>query len=91
MALRQIFHAMEAELNRLDISLVLRRLLHEALFAANAFTFCEEVSPCNALFGRQPAMLPDLPVLDHEQPTETSDHSRAVSYTHLTLPTILLV
>eukprot|EP00959_Pyramimonas_sp_CCMP1952_P191659 4007698-Pyramimonas_sp.AAC.1 len=30
----------------------------------------------NASFGRQSAMLPDLPVLDHEQPTETSDHSR---------------
>eukprot|EP00959_Pyramimonas_sp_CCMP1952_P082721 1728724-Pyramimonas_sp.AAC.1 len=67
---------MEAEFNRLDIPLVLTRLLHEALFAANAFTLYNEVSPYNALFGRQPAVLPDLPVLDHEQPTETSDHSR---------------
>eukprot|EP00959_Pyramimonas_sp_CCMP1952_P018154 384462-Pyramimonas_sp.AAC.1 len=32
--------------------------------------------PCSALFGRQPAMLPDKPILDHEQPTETSDQSR---------------
>eukprot|EP00959_Pyramimonas_sp_CCMP1952_P088164 1844455-Pyramimonas_sp.AAC.1 len=47
-----------------------------ALFAANALTFYNEVSPYNALFGRQPAMLPDLPVLDHKQPTETLDHSR---------------
>eukprot|EP00959_Pyramimonas_sp_CCMP1952_P312792 6547478-Pyramimonas_sp.AAC.1 len=61
--LRHLLHVMEAELNR---------LLHEALFAANAFIFYNEVSPCNALVGRQPAMLPDLPVLDHEQPTETS-------------------
>eukprot|EP00959_Pyramimonas_sp_CCMP1952_P307211 6430110-Pyramimonas_sp.AAC.1 len=38
--------------------------------------FYNEVSPCNALSGRQPAMLPDLLVLDHEQPMETSDHSR---------------
>eukprot|EP00959_Pyramimonas_sp_CCMP1952_P094330 1973169-Pyramimonas_sp.AAC.1 len=67
---------MEAELNRLDIPLVFTRLLHEALFAASAFTSYSEVSPYNALFGRQPAMLPDLPVSDHEQPTETSDHSR---------------
>eukprot|EP00959_Pyramimonas_sp_CCMP1952_P399101 8362819-Pyramimonas_sp.AAC.1 len=67
---------MEAELNRLDIPLVFTRLLHEALFAASAFTFYNDVSPCNALFGRQPAMIPDLPVLDHEQATETSDHSR---------------
>eukprot|EP00959_Pyramimonas_sp_CCMP1952_P223383 4670170-Pyramimonas_sp.AAC.1 len=54
-------HAMEAELNMLDIPLVFTRLLHEALSAASAFTFYNEVSPYNALFGRQPAMLPDLP------------------------------
>eukprot|EP00959_Pyramimonas_sp_CCMP1952_P195929 4096491-Pyramimonas_sp.AAC.1 len=71
--LRHLLHVMEAELNLLDIPLVFTRLLHETLFAANAFTICNEVSP---LFGRQPAMLPDLPVLDHEQPTETSYHSR---------------
>eukprot|EP00959_Pyramimonas_sp_CCMP1952_P073625 1538812-Pyramimonas_sp.AAC.1 len=59
---------MEAELNRLDIPFVFPRLLHEALFAACAFTFYNEMSPYNALF--------DLPILDHEQPTETSDHSR---------------
>eukprot|EP00959_Pyramimonas_sp_CCMP1952_P315357 6600283-Pyramimonas_sp.AAC.1 len=73
--LRHLLHAMEAELNRLDISLVFTRLLHEALFAANAFTFYSEMTPYNALFGRQQATLPDLPVLDHEQPTETSYHS----------------
>eukprot|EP00959_Pyramimonas_sp_CCMP1952_P365845 7662171-Pyramimonas_sp.AAC.1 len=67
---------MEAELNRLDLPLVFTRLLNETLFAANAFTFYNEVPPCNALFRRQPAMLPGLPVLDHEQSTETSDHSR---------------
>eukprot|EP00959_Pyramimonas_sp_CCMP1952_P040538 847645-Pyramimonas_sp.AAC.1 len=67
---------MEAELNRLDIPLVLTRLLHEALFAASALTFYDGVFPYNALFGRQPAMRPDLPLLDHEQPTETSEHSR---------------
>eukprot|EP00959_Pyramimonas_sp_CCMP1952_P169065 3531740-Pyramimonas_sp.AAC.1 len=72
-----LLHVMEAELSILeDIPLVFTRLLHGALFAAHAFTFYSEVSPCNALFGRQPAMLPDLPVLDREQPTETSDHSR---------------
>eukprot|EP00959_Pyramimonas_sp_CCMP1952_P255376 5333958-Pyramimonas_sp.AAC.1 len=67
---------MDAELNRLDISLVFTRLLHEALFAASAFTFYSEMSPYKALLGRQAGMLPDWPVLDHEQPTETSDHSR---------------
>eukprot|EP00959_Pyramimonas_sp_CCMP1952_P274617 5740806-Pyramimonas_sp.AAC.1 len=67
---------METELDRLDIPLVFTRLLHEALLAASSFTFYTEVSPYNALLGRQPAMLPDLPVLEHAQPTETSDHSR---------------
>eukprot|EP00959_Pyramimonas_sp_CCMP1952_P430826 9022708-Pyramimonas_sp.AAC.1 len=67
---------MEAELNRLDIPFVSTRLLHEALFAASAITFYSEASPCNALFGRQRAMLPDAPVLGHEQPTATSDHCR---------------
>eukprot|EP00959_Pyramimonas_sp_CCMP1952_P419441 8785405-Pyramimonas_sp.AAC.1 len=65
--LRHLLHVVEAELDR---------LLHEALFAANAFTYYNKVPLYNALFGRQPAMLPDLPVLDHEQPTETSEHYR---------------
>eukprot|EP00959_Pyramimonas_sp_CCMP1952_P433215 9071918-Pyramimonas_sp.AAC.1 len=68
--LRHLLRSIEAELNRLDVPLVFTRLLHEALFVASAFTFYIEVSPYSALFGRQPAMLPDLPVLDHEQPTE---------------------
>eukprot|EP00959_Pyramimonas_sp_CCMP1952_P312716 6545824-Pyramimonas_sp.AAC.2 len=67
---------MEAEPNRLGVPLVFTRLLHESLFAAYAFTFGNEVSPCNELFGRRLAMLPDQPVLGHEQQTETSDHSR---------------
>eukprot|EP00959_Pyramimonas_sp_CCMP1952_P155657 3255835-Pyramimonas_sp.AAC.1 len=67
---------MESELNRLVITLVFTRLLHEALFAASACTFYSEISLCNALLGRQPAMLPGLPVQDHEQQTETLDHIR---------------
>eukprot|EP00959_Pyramimonas_sp_CCMP1952_P468905 9494020-Pyramimonas_sp.AAC.1 len=62
--------------------LVFTRLLREALFAASALTFYDEVSPCNALCGRQPAMLPVLPVLDPEQPTKTSDHSREQMIRH---------
>eukprot|EP00959_Pyramimonas_sp_CCMP1952_P416299 8722029-Pyramimonas_sp.AAC.1 len=67
---------MEADLNRLDIPLVFTRLLHDALFATNALTFCNDVSPCDALSGRHPAMPPDVPVLDHEQQTVTSDQIR---------------
>eukprot|EP00959_Pyramimonas_sp_CCMP1952_P331564 6943064-Pyramimonas_sp.AAC.1 len=74
--LRHLLHVVETELKSLDILFDFTRLLHEASFAANAFSFYSEVSLCSALFGRQPAMLPDLPVLDHEQPTETFHHSR---------------
>eukprot|EP00959_Pyramimonas_sp_CCMP1952_P128956 2696848-Pyramimonas_sp.AAC.1 len=79
---------MEAESNRLDRPLVFTRLLHEALFAASAFTFYDEVSPNNALFGRQPAMLPDLPVLYREQLTETSDHSRGQTIRRVSIEAI---
>eukprot|EP00959_Pyramimonas_sp_CCMP1952_P281806 5890211-Pyramimonas_sp.AAC.1 len=48
--LRHIIRAMEAELKWLDIPPVFRQLLHEALLAANASTFYNEVSPYNALF-----------------------------------------
>eukprot|EP00959_Pyramimonas_sp_CCMP1952_P247320 5169994-Pyramimonas_sp.AAC.1 len=74
--LRYFLQVMETELKRLDITLMFTRLLHAASFAANAFADYSEVSPCSALFGWQPGVFPDLPVLDHEQPTETSDHSR---------------
>eukprot|EP00959_Pyramimonas_sp_CCMP1952_P223938 4682521-Pyramimonas_sp.AAC.1 len=47
--LRHLLHVMEAELDRLDLPLVFTRLLHEAMFTANAFTFYNEVSPCSAL------------------------------------------
>eukprot|EP00959_Pyramimonas_sp_CCMP1952_P125555 2625345-Pyramimonas_sp.AAC.1 len=52
------------------------KLNSTALFAADAFTYYKEVSPCSSLFGRQPAMLPDLPILEHVLPMEMSDHSR---------------
>ena len=71
-----LLHVMEEDLKRHDIPLVFTRLLHEVMFASNAFTFYNGVSPYNALYGRQPAMLHDLPALDHEQETETSDHTR---------------
>eukprot|EP00959_Pyramimonas_sp_CCMP1952_P012892 272661-Pyramimonas_sp.AAC.1 len=67
---------METGVKKLDIPRAFTRLLHEALFAANPSTFFNELPPYISLFGRQPAMLPDLPVLDREQPTETSDNFR---------------
>eukprot|EP00959_Pyramimonas_sp_CCMP1952_P292025 6107652-Pyramimonas_sp.AAC.1 len=40
--LRRLFHAVEAELNSLDLPLVYARLLRKALFAASASTFYHE-------------------------------------------------
>ena len=37
--LRHLLHVMEEELKRHDIPVVFTRLLHEALFVSNAFTF----------------------------------------------------
>eukprot|EP00959_Pyramimonas_sp_CCMP1952_P382662 8018310-Pyramimonas_sp.AAC.1 len=49
--LRHLLHVMKTPRARLNISLVFTRLLHEAMFAAEAFIFYDEVSPCNALIG----------------------------------------
>ena len=43
--LRHLLHVMEEDLKRHDIPLVFTRLLHEAMFASNAFTFHNGVSP----------------------------------------------
>eukprot|EP00959_Pyramimonas_sp_CCMP1952_P292218 6111506-Pyramimonas_sp.AAC.1 len=48
--LRHLLRAAEIEFKGLDVTLVFARLLHEASLAANAFTFYNEASPCNALF-----------------------------------------
>ena len=69
-------HLMEESLKHRDRPVNFTRLLAEALFLCNAFTFYNGDSPYSALLGRQPACLPDLNVLDHETPDETSDHSR---------------
>eukprot|EP00959_Pyramimonas_sp_CCMP1952_P459080 9477674-Pyramimonas_sp.AAC.1 len=50
---------------------VFPRLLHEALLAANAFIFCNEVCHITLCLGGRWQYF-----LGHEQPTETSDHSR---------------
>ena len=74
--LRHTMHHIEQELKERDIPLQFTRLLSEAVFACNAFTFYNECSPYNALLGRQPACLPDLPTPDFEQKTDTSGHER---------------
>ena len=58
--LRHVTHLIEEDMKRYGPEIAFKRLLAEALFVTNAFTFYNGVSPYNALMGRQPACLPDL-------------------------------
>ena len=53
-------YLIEEEFKKYDIEISFTRLLGEALFVTNAFTFYEGCSPYTALYGRQPACLPDF-------------------------------
>ena len=74
--LRHVMHMIEAELDRHGQEIPFSRLLAEALFVVNAFSFYNGVSPYNALTGRQPACLPDLENIDFPTGGEKSDHLR---------------
>ena len=74
--LRHTLHVMEEDLKRHDITISFPRLLGEAIFVTNSFTFYNGVSPYNAYTGRQPPFLPDLETLDESGPGESSDHER---------------
>lgn len=67
----------EEQLNTEGIAVVMRTLFAECVFAGNAFASHGGASPYNARFGRQPAMLPDLPAPAEEGPTGlTRDRNR---------------
>ena len=69
-------HLVEADADRHGLALDFPRLLGESLFATNAFTFHNGVSPYMGLYGRQPAMLPDLENLDFPDVGTSSDGRR---------------
>ena len=74
--LRDVMHMIEEDLKRSNVEITFTRLYAEAIFAVNAFSFYNGVSPYNALYGRQPAFLPDLENLDFPKTGENSDHLR---------------
>ena len=74
--LRHTMHLIETDLKRSDIIIPFSRLLGEAIFVVNAFTFYNGCSPYNAVFGRQPACLPDLENIDFDKEGENSDGLR---------------
>ena len=69
-------HHMEQEFKRQDLEVSFNRLLGEAMFVTNAFTFYNGVSPYNALTGRQPPCLPDLENIDFPSKGENTDGNR---------------
>ena len=70
-------HFMEEDLKRNDIPLNIKRLLSEAIFVCNAFTYYNGESPYDALLGRQPQCLPDLEAPDFaDETTEMSGHRK---------------
>jgi len=58
--LRHVMHMIEEDLKRHNHTLPFSRLVSEAFFVVNAFSFYNGVSPYNLRTGRQPAFLPDL-------------------------------
>ena len=71
--LRHVMHMIEEDLKRSNCELPFRRLLAEAIFVVNAFSFYNGVSPYNAHTGRQPPFLPDLENIDFPKDGEHSD------------------
>ncbi len=81
--LRHVMHMIEADLKRSSHDITFKRLLAEATFVVNCFSFYNGVSPYNALTGRQPPFLPDFDTPDFPpdasgNKTERADHAREI-------------
>ena len=64
--LRHQMHLIEEQCKRENLSISFTRLLGEATFCGNALTFTGNSSPYNAVYGRQPACLPEIPYVEDE-------------------------
>ena len=69
-------HTTEEQLVREGVEVSFTSLLADSVFAGNAMTFVGGVSPYNALYGRQPRMLPDLQMPGDDDHGETLDGRR---------------
>ena len=74
--LRHAMHTTEEQLIREGIEVRFTTLLADSVFAGNAMTFVGGVSPYNAVYGRQPRMLPDLQLPGDDDHGETLDGRR---------------
>ena len=64
--LRHSLHTIEAQLIREGIKIAFPSLLAEAVFAGNSLTHVGGVTPYHVVYGRQPQMLPPIPIGDEE-------------------------
>ena len=74
--LRHCMHVMEEQLKREGLKYTFKLLLAEATFCGNAMTFVGQGSPYNAVYGRQPAILPDLQYASESGPKGRGDNER---------------
>ncbi|CAE7222318.1 unnamed protein product [Symbiodinium sp. CCMP2592] len=78
--LRATLHVMEEQLEREGLVYTFPSLLAEAIFAGNALVHVGGSTPYQAVYGRQPAMLPPLEIPDmaeSEQVGEAGDRQRS--------------
>ena len=64
--LRHQMHLIEEQCKRENLQITFKQLLSESTFCGNALTFVGNSSPYNALYGRTPKCLPDVPYTEDD-------------------------
>eukprot|EP00971_Amphidinium_carterae_P020694 407984-Amphidinium_carterae.1 len=74
--LRDAIHRVDTAMRDDGVQMSFKRLLGECVFCTNTIWSYGGASPYNALFGRQPAMLPDLHTLPDDAATDAPEQIR---------------
>ena len=77
--LRRSMHCIEEQCEREGIKVTFKQHLAEAVFSGNALVSHNGATPYNARFGRQPAMPPDLHVLEHDSEGRCMQRVRGIA------------
>ena len=73
---RVCMHIMEEQCKREGITITINMLNAMSIFAGNCLTTVGQGTPYQAVYGRQPAMLPELQTPDHPQAGDSADGRR---------------